>query len=129
MKEVMQRNEALEVQSIAQQKQAEQQQAQFAAQLADKQQALEALRWRRATGVRRSEQNGALNEKVVALTAEVAGGEESRTAQGAELEKMKAALAAAAAETAGVRAEMGEKEKILAETTEEHVGAARASEA
>ena len=66
----MQRNEALEVQSIAQQKQAEQQQAQFAAQLADKQQALEALRWRRATGVRRSEQNGALNEKVAALTAE-----------------------------------------------------------
>ena len=42
---------------------------------------------------------------------------------------MKAALAAAAAETAGVRAEMGEKEKILAETTEEHVGAARAGEA
>ena len=70
MKEVMQRNEALEVQSIAQQKQAEQQQAQFAAQLADKQRALEALRWRRATGVRRSEQNGALNEKVAALAAE-----------------------------------------------------------
>lgn len=42
----MQRNETLEVQSIAQQKQAEQQQAQFAAQLEEKQKAIEALTWR-----------------------------------------------------------------------------------
>ena len=66
-----------------------------------------------------SEQNGALSEQVVALTAEVEGGEQDRRAQGEESEKMKEALAAAKAETAQVRAEMGEKEKILAETTEE----------
>lgn len=69
-----------------------------------------------------SEQNGALSEQVVALTAEVEGGEQDRRAQGEESEKMKEALAAAKAETAQVRAEMGEKEKILAETTEEQVG-------
>ena len=40
----MQRNEALEVQSVAQQKRFEQQEAAFAAELAEKQKAVEALR-------------------------------------------------------------------------------------
>ena len=111
LEEVMKRNEELEIQIITQQKENEAKEAQLSSQLAESQNTISEL----------NEKSKALGDSISRMTVELAKKEEASQSSVSELEALKGELEEAKSAKGAIQAEMVEKEKILAETTEEHI--------
>ncbi len=124
----MKRNEELEIQIITQQKENEAKEAQLSSQLAESQNTISELKCGWLCGVTCSEKSKALGDSISRMTVELAKKEEASQSSVSELEALKGELEEAKSAKGAIQAEMVEKEKILAETTEEHVGVRRSVE-
>lgn len=124
----MKRNEELEIQIITQQKENEAKEAQLGSQLAESQSIINELKCGQRCGVTCSEKSKALGDSISRMTVELAKKEEASQSSVSELEVLKSELEEAKSAKGAIQAEMVEKEKILAETMEEHVGVRRSVE-